>query len=84
MLILKIIMSSQIFVAIEILAAKEIGGIEGDNKSIKKFKKLSKIGKLSKSGNLKNKKLSKFQKLAKKIGQTFLSLKLRQSLAAYS
>ena len=53
------------FIAKEIFAANNVGGIESGNKSIKKCEKLVKIGKslksqkLSKLGNSKSKKLSK-------------------------
>ena len=47
-------------VADEVLAANDIGGIEGGDELIKKCRKLSKIGKLSKS-----QKLFKSQKSAK-------------------
>ena len=50
----------QIFVANEVLATNEVGGIEGSDELIEKYEKLSKTGKLSKS-----RKLSKSQKLAK-------------------
>ena len=53
-------MSSQILVANEIFAAKEVDDDEDANKSIEKYEKLSKTRKLSKST-----KLSKSQKLAK-------------------
>ena len=49
---LKTTISSQIFVANKMLAANEVGGIEGGNKLIEKYRKLSKIGKLFKSQKL--------------------------------
>ena len=64
-------MPLQILIANEILAANNIGGIKGGNKSIEKCKKLSRTRKLlknlklSKSRNLKAKKLFKFPKSAK-------------------
>ena len=56
-------MSSQIFVANEVLATNEIDGIEGGDELIKKCGKLSKIGKLSKS-----QKLAKLRKKLSKSG----------------
>ena len=46
-------------VANEVLAANEIGGIEGGDESIEKCKKSSKTRKLSKSGNSKGETLFK-------------------------
>ena len=61
MLMLKITISLQIFVANKVLATDEIGGIKGDDESIEKCRKSSKTRKLSKSRNLKGKTLSKFK-----------------------
>ena len=55
---LKTTVLSQVLVADEVLAADEVGGVEGGNESIEKCGKLSKTGKSSKS----NEKLSKFKK----------------------
>ena len=46
---LKTTISSQMLVANEVLAANEVDGIEGGDKSIEKCGKLLKTGKLSKS-----------------------------------
>ena len=59
MSMLKTTVSSQVFVADKVLAADEVGGIEGGDESIEKCRKLSKTGKLSKSGNSKGKTLFK-------------------------
>ena len=68
---LKTTVSSQVLVANEVLAADEINGIKGGDKSIEKCgklsktKKLSKFQKLSKSRKSKSEKTSKSQNLAK-------------------
>ena len=73
-------MSSQVFVANEMLTANEIGGVKGGNELIEKYKKLSKGRKLSKSQKLakSRKKLSKSGNLsnfnAKENGLSFLTL----------
>ena len=59
MSILKTIISSQILIANNVLTADKVGGIENNNKLIKKS------GKSSKSGKSKSEKLFIFQKLAK-------------------
>ena len=70
-LMLKIIVSSQLLVPNEVIAADKVDGIESGDKLIKKYRKLSKIWKsskfqkLSKSGKSKCKKTSKSQNLAK-------------------
>ena len=81
------------FVANEVFATNEIGGIEGGDESIEKCgkslktEKTSKGQKLSKSGNSKGKKLAKSKKPsksgnspnfnAKNSGPSFLILKAR-------
>ena len=58
-------MSSQVFVADEVLAANEVDGIKRGDESIEKCGKLSKTGKLSKSEKSKSEKTSKSWILAK-------------------
>ena len=71
MSMLKTIVSSQVLVANEILAADKVDGIEGGNKLIEKCGKLLKTGKLSnsqkssKSRKSKSEKTFKSQNLAK-------------------
>ena len=62
---LKTIISSQVLVANEMLAANEVGGVKGSDELIEKYGKLLKTRKLSKSGNLKGKKLAKSKKPSK-------------------
>ena len=52
-------MSSQIFVAKEVLAANKVGDVKSGNKLIEKYRKLTKSPKLFKLRNLKGKKLFK-------------------------
>ena len=59
-------MSSQVFIANEMLATNEISNVENGDESIEKYGKLLKTEKLSKSQKLsKTRKLFKFQKSAK-------------------
>ena len=69
-------------VAIEVLAANKVSGVEGSDESIEKYRKLSKTGKLSKSQKLaKSKKPSKSRNSpnfdAKKTGLSFLNPDLK-------
>ena len=65
MSMLKTTVSSQVFVADKVLAANEVDGIEGGDKSIEKCGKSSKTGKLSKSRKSKSEKTSKSRNSAK-------------------
>ena len=62
---LKTIVSSQVLVADEVLAADEVDGVEGGDESIEKCGKSSKTEKSSKSGKSKSEKMSKSQNSAK-------------------
>ena len=57
-------MLSQVLIANNMLAANEVNGIEGIDKSIEKSGKLLKTRKLFKLGKTKSQKLSKSQNLA--------------------
>ena len=76
---LKITVSSQVFIADEILAANKVGGIKSRDELIEKYGKLSKTRKLFKFQKLSKseKKLSKSGNLlnfnAKKNGPSFLT-----------
>ena len=86
---LKTIISSQVLVANEMLAANEVGGVKGSDELIEKYGKLLKTRKLSKSGNLKGKKLAKSKKPsksgnspnfdAKEAGPSFLTPEARSA-----
>ena len=82
---LKTIVSSQVFIANEVLATNKVGDVECGDKSIKKYRKLLKTKKLSKSRkSAKSKKeLSKSGNLpnfnVKKNEPSFLTLDARMA-----